>query len=86
MFTMVLLWVASGILCAYVAGQKNRDKGSWFLAGLFFGIFAVIAVVAVPTLTDEERRRRERESMPEEDPEMKEWRKQMKQSLRDIDK
>jgi len=70
---MVVIWVASAFLCAYVGGQKNRDNASWFLAGLFFGVFAVIAVVAVPTLTDEEQRKRRRGASLKKDLEMGEW-------------
>ena len=73
MIFMVVIWVASAFLCAYVGGQKNRDNASWFLAGLFFGVFAVIAVVAVPTLTDEEQRKRRRGASLKKDLEMGEW-------------
>jgi len=61
MFFMILLWVGSAFLCSYIAGQKNRPKGTWFLAGLFLGIFAIIAIVAVPALTNEERNQKEKD-------------------------
>jgi len=83
---LIGLWVACGVLCAYVGGQKNRDKVSWFLAGLFFGVFATIAVVAVPVLTDEERRERDDVSALEDAPDMEEWRRKTSRSLRDLDK
>lgn len=79
MIFMIVVWIASAVLCAYVAGQKRRDRVSWFLAGLFFGVFAIIAVVAVPALTEEERQERERAAMPEEDPELEEWRRKMRE-------
>jgi len=43
---VIILWIASGILCAYIASEKNRGGTGWFFAGLVFGIFAVIAIVA----------------------------------------
>jgi len=70
---MIVIWVASAFLCAYVGGQKNRDHVSWFLAGLFFGVFGVIAVIAVPTLTDEEQRKQDRGTSLKPDSEMEEW-------------
>lgn len=36
--------------CGYVASQKNRSGGAWFFFGLFFGVFALIAIAAVPSI------------------------------------
>ena len=79
MFFIVGIWIASAFLCAFVGGEKNRSRGSWFLAGLLFGIFAVIAVVAVPKLSDEEREAREK--VYPDDPELEEWKKKMRKPL-----
>jgi ribosomal protein L40E len=40
--------VAVGLLCSYVATEKNRDGGSWFILGLLFSVFAFLALIAVP--------------------------------------
>ena len=81
-----LLWaIVFCILCAYIASQRNRDSGRWAAAGFLFGIFALIALVAVPVLTDEEAKRRREARLlqdePEEDPELEEWRARMKEEL-----
>jgi len=43
-------------------------------------------VVAIPTLTDEEQRKREQGTSLKQDSEMEEWRRQMKQDLRKLDR
>ena len=47
---VIIRWVCSACLCAYIASQKNRDNVGWFFSGLVFGVFAVIAIVAVPVI------------------------------------
>lgn len=47
---IVVVWLLSGALCAFIASQKNRNSLGWFLAGLFFGIFAIVGIIAVPAL------------------------------------
>ena len=56
---VIVIWVFSGFLCAYIASEKNRGGMGWFFAGLIFGIFAVIAIVAVPALSEDEKKQRE---------------------------
>jgi len=46
----IVIWALSGCLCAFIASQKGRSAGLWFLSGCAFGIFAVIAICAVPKL------------------------------------
>lgn len=53
MLWFIIFCIAPAILCSYVAGQKNRNKVSWFFSGLLFSIFAIVAVVAVPSLGNE---------------------------------
>lgn len=40
-----------GSFCAYVASQKRRDAGAWFMLGLLFSILALLAIAVVPTET-----------------------------------
>lgn len=74
---LLLVFGIVGVLCggtaAYIAGTKNRDGTSWFFLGLIFGVFALIAIAAVPKLedrpmvderTDEERDEAKYKSQP----------------------
>jgi len=70
-----------GCLCGYVAGEKRRSSGAWFVAGFFLNILALIALAAIPTLTDEELRRRNEEKHGEVDEELEEWKRKMKDRL-----
>jgi len=47
----VIAAVVVGLLCAYVADQKGRSGSAWFFLGLFFGIFALIAIAGTPPRT-----------------------------------
>jgi len=41
--------IASAFYCQEVIEQKGyENKGSWFLGGLFFGLFALIAAAGMP--------------------------------------
>ena len=46
---MIILWIAFAFLTGYIASQKNRSAAAWGIAGLFFGVFAVVAIAAVPS-------------------------------------
>jgi hypothetical protein len=46
----VVIWVLCGALCAFVASQKGRSVGGWFVLGCIGGIFSIIAICAVPKL------------------------------------
>lgn len=39
---MLVGGVFFGVLCAFIAGQKNRSMLGWGLGGLLFGVFALI--------------------------------------------
>jgi hypothetical protein len=43
--------VAFGTLCAYIASIRNLSQ-AWFWAGLFFGVFALIAILVTPPLPE----------------------------------
>lgn len=44
--------IICGGFCAYIAGQKDRSVSAWFWLGILFGIFALIAIAAVPKQED----------------------------------
>ena len=44
----ILYMVGGGMLTAWLAGQKGRDKGEWFLLGAIFNILALVAVGLAP--------------------------------------
>ena len=45
---LVLIPLASGVLCAVVASEKNREAWIWGVAGLFFPILSLIAIAGMP--------------------------------------
>jgi hypothetical protein len=54
--TLLIAWLLQAAVCAcfsaFVAGQKCRSAGAWFLLGLLFGIFALIAVSGLPVSSE----------------------------------
>jgi MFS family permease len=51
---IALQGIVCGSFCAFIANEKNRDGLGWFLLGLIFGIFALIAIASVPRLEKQE--------------------------------
>ena len=43
-FALIITWIASAFFCSTVASEKGYSSISWFIAGFFFGFFALIAV------------------------------------------
>lgn len=66
-----LIWVASAFTTAFIASQKDRDIIAWFFSGLFFGVFALIAVAASPALWEMPSSARYDSSEPRHDPQPK---------------
>lgn len=48
-FFLLLQGCVFGFFCSYIAGQKGRDNGSWFVLGFFFSFIALIAIGVVPS-------------------------------------
>ena len=46
-FILVIGWIASAFYCGAVADSKGHDYIPWFFGGLFFGVFALIAVAGL---------------------------------------
>ncbi len=52
-FFTILLSLTLGLGCSHLAKQRRRSPLHWFIAGLLFGIFALIVIFILPA-----RRRR----------------------------
>ena len=48
--------LVSGSFCAWLAHVKGRPLGAWFLLGMVFGPFALIAIAGAPTVASREAR------------------------------
>lgn len=46
----LFLWLGCAAPCWVVADNKGRFAGVWFLLGLAFGIFALIAIAVLPSV------------------------------------
>lgn len=44
----LVIWAAFAVGCYFVAKSKNRNAGAWAVAGLFFGVFALLVVALMP--------------------------------------
>ena len=53
LFLLIAQGILIGMLCSYVAGQKNRSQGNWFFLGFLFSLLALIALAAIPSLSKE---------------------------------
>lgn len=51
---LVLQGIVFGGFAGFIAGQKNRDALGWFLLGFLFSLLAILALVAVPSLSAEQ--------------------------------
>lgn len=45
---IIIIWIASAILCAFIAKSKGHNPGAWAAIGALGGIFAIIAIAAIP--------------------------------------
>ena len=46
---VVVQGLVFGGFCAYLAEQKGKDAGIWFLLGLVFGIIGLLALIGSPS-------------------------------------
>jgi hypothetical protein len=44
---IIIIWIAFAVLTALAANTKGRSAGGWFVLGIIFGIFALIAVLVM---------------------------------------
>ena len=59
---LIIYSIICGILCAYVANEKNREGLSWFFIGLFTGILGLIAIAGTPSKQEIDNLKRESNS------------------------
>jgi hypothetical protein len=50
MIVYIIMCLVCGGASAAIAGSKGRHPGGWFALGSLFGLFALIAVIAMPAL------------------------------------
>ena len=50
----LILWVLCGGVAAVVANAKNRNVGGWLVAGLIFGLLALLVIACLPTKREAE--------------------------------
>jgi len=50
----LVVWTCQGALNAYFAQKRGRDPIIWFVIGLFIGLFGILALFLLPTLSKSE--------------------------------
>ncbi len=50
---VVIYEIASGAVCAFIAQNKRRDQGIWFIIGLLLGIAGIVVALIMGRLPDE---------------------------------
>lgn len=45
---ILILWLAFAGICAFLAPSRNRDPLTWGMIGALFGVFALVALLAMP--------------------------------------
>jgi hypothetical protein len=45
---ILFAWIGPALLCAVVAGNKNRSAAGWLICGLFFGLLAFLILLCLP--------------------------------------
>ena len=49
-FTIIFIWILVGLWAAYIAKNRNRSQVGWAIAGMIFGLFAVLLVALLPSI------------------------------------
>ena len=52
MAAVVVVLIVFGCLCGFIGESKGRSGFGWFMGGVAFGVFALIAVCAVPSIKE----------------------------------
>ncbi len=56
MIFLIIIWVLMGLWTAHIAKNRNRNQVYWGIAGVLFGIFAVLIVFLSPTIPPKEEK------------------------------
>ena len=51
---ILIIWVLMGLVAGFIAANKGRNGLAWSLLGMVGGVFALIAIAAVPAIKTEE--------------------------------
>ena len=49
---VLCVWLLCAFVCNQIAKQKNRDTFGWTITGFLLGVFAVVAILALPPLEE----------------------------------
>jgi hypothetical protein len=50
LLSFVAYGICFGLLCSWLAAEKGRDHGNWFMMGFLFGLLALLALGFAPSL------------------------------------
>ena len=50
---IVIYSLSCGLFSGYVAGEKGRSTLNWLALGVIFGVIALLAIIAVPSVQSE---------------------------------
>ena len=45
---LLIFWILFAAACSFIASEKGHNAGAWFAIGMVGGIFALVAIIAVP--------------------------------------
>jgi hypothetical protein len=65
---IVYIWLTCAGFTAVIADSRGRDASNWFLLGLAFGVFALVAACAMPVVKQEPESRGTTLGSPESRP------------------
>ena len=48
----IFIWILLGLWAASIAKNRNRSQVGWAIAGMIFGLFAILLVALLPSIED----------------------------------